>query len=70
MEFSTINNNDFIVYAKDSTLNKKKQTENFFNGLTTYLNLMLMKALANILTEVGNLKSNQAPNSVSPTGDS
>ncbi|MFC5282990.1 translocation/assembly module TamB domain-containing protein [Pedobacter alpinus] len=53
---STINNNDFIVYvAKDSTLNKK-QTENYFNGLTMEFELSVDEgSTANILTEVGNL---------------
>lgn len=53
---STISNNDFITYvAKDTTLNKK-QTENYFNGITMEFDLSVDEgSKANILTEVGNL---------------
>lgn len=53
---STVSSDDFIVYvAKDSTLNKK-QTFNYFNGLTMEFDLSIDEGTtASILTEVGNL---------------
>ncbi|HET8828151.1 MAG TPA: translocation/assembly module TamB domain-containing protein, partial [Pelobium sp.] len=53
---STVSSHDFIIYvSKDSSLNKK-QTVNYFNGLTMEFDLSIDEGTtANILTEVGNL---------------
>lgn len=53
---STVSSDDFITYVdKDSTLTKK-QTVNYFNGLTMEFDLSVDEGTtANILTEVGNL---------------